>query len=134
MNKSIQIAGYFGPVLVVLATSEALNLRIWASGDATLTYQAGLIWFLGGLAVVRAHNRWSVRWPVTITLAGWFFLIGGVFRMMLPEAQQGNQNTPAIGIYALDVVLFSIGVLLTFQGFRRRPEGRPFEGARANPA
>jgi hypothetical protein len=129
MNRSIQVASYLGPVLILLAISEALNLRIWASGDATLTYQAGLIWLLGGLAIVRLHNRWSMTWPVTITLAGWFFLVGGAFRMMLPEAQQGNQNTPVVGTYALDVVLLAIGVLLTFQGFRRRHEGRPSEAA-----
>jgi hypothetical protein len=114
---SRQIAGYLGPVVILLAVSEAKNLAIWSTGDPQLTYMAGLVWFLGGLAVVRLHNRWSRSWPVSITVVGWFFLIGGVFRMLLPEAQQGNANTPAMGVYALDAVLIALGSLMTFNGY-----------------
>jgi hypothetical protein len=115
MARSRQIAAFLGPVLIVLAASEAKNLQIWAAGNAPLTYLAGLIWFLGGLAIVSLHNRWSTGWPVAITLVGWFFLVGGLFRLFVPEAQQGNQNTPPFATYALDAVLGALGVLLTFK-------------------
>jgi hypothetical protein len=36
------------------------------------TYQAGLLAFVGDLAVVRAHNVWTRRWPFLLTLVGWF--------------------------------------------------------------
>jgi len=121
MARSRQIAGFLGPTVIMIAVSEAKNLHIWATGDAPLTYLAGLVWFLGGLAIIRAHNRWSRSWHVAITVVGWFFLVGGVFRLLFPEAQQGNQNTPAIGAYAIDVALFAIGVLLTFQAYWPRP-------------
>ncbi|HET7702520.1 MAG TPA: hypothetical protein VFK35_03915 [Candidatus Limnocylindrales bacterium] len=113
MTRSRQIAAFLGPVLIVLAASEAKNLQIWAAGNPPLTYLAGLLWFLGGLAIVRLHNRWSTGWPVSITLVGWFFLLGGLFRLFLPEAQQGNENTPATATYVLDVVLLALGVLMT---------------------
>ena len=117
MTRSRQIAAFLGPVLIVLAVSEAKNLAIWAEGLAPLTYLAGLLWFLGGLAIVSLHNRWSAGWPVTITLVGWFFLLGGLFRLLFPDAQQGNQNTPAAGAYAVDAVLVALGVLMTFQAY-----------------
>lgn len=120
MNRSIQMAGFLGPTLILVAISEAKNLHIWATGNAPLTYMAGLIWFLGGLTVVRLHNRWSRSWPVAITLVGWFFLVGGVFRLLFPEAQQGNQNTPVMATYALDMVLFTLGVLMTFKAYWHR--------------
>jgi len=120
MTRSRQIAGFLGPTVIVLAISEAKNVQIWETGIAPLTYLAGLLWFLGGLAVVRLHNRWSMDWPVAITLVGWFFLVGGVFRMLFPEAQQGNQNTPAIAIYAIDVVLLGLGALMTIRAFGGR--------------
>jgi len=120
MTRSRQIAGFLGPTVIVLAISEAKNVQIWETGIAPLTYLAGLLWFLGGLAVVRLHNRWSMDWPVAITLVGWFFLVGGVFRMLFPEAQQGNQNTPAIAIYAIDVVLLALGALMTLNAIRPR--------------
>jgi hypothetical protein len=123
MTRSRQIAAFLGPTVILLAISEARNVQIWETGIAPLTYLAGLIWFLGGLAVVRVHNRWSMDWPVAITLVGWFFLVGGVFRMLFPEAQQGNQNTPAIAIYAIDVVLLALGALMTFKAYSQRGEG-----------
>ena len=123
MTSSRRIAGFLGPIVIVVAISEAKNVQIWETGLARLTYLAGLLWFIGGLTIVRLHNRWSTTWPVTITLVGWFFLIGGLFRLLFPEAQQGNQNTPAIAIYALDVVLLAAGTLMTFKAlWPERPE------------
>lgn len=120
MTRSRQIAGFLGPVLIAVAVSEAKNLQIWATGNASLTYLAGLVWFLGGLAIVSLHNRWSAGWPVAITLVGWFLLLGGLFRLLFPDVQQGNQNTPAVGAYAIDVVLLALGLLMTFKAHRPR--------------
>jgi cytochrome bd-type quinol oxidase subunit 2 len=115
MTRSRQIAAILGPVLIVVAVSEAKNLQIWATGNAPLTYIAGLVWFLGGLAIVSLHNRWSAGWPTAITLVGWFLLLGGLFRLLFPEVQQGNENTPAVGPYAIDVILMTLGLLMTFK-------------------
>lgn len=123
MTRSREIAGVLGPTVMVLAVSEAKNLQIWATGNAPLTYLAGLLWFLGGLTVVRLHNRWSTGWPVAITVVGWFFLLGGLFRLSFPEAQQGNQNTPAVGTYALDVVLLALGALMTIKAYWLQRQG-----------
>jgi hypothetical protein len=123
MTRSEQIAGFLGPTLLVIALSEAKNLHIWEAGDAPLAYLAGLVWFLGGLAIVRLHNRWSTGWPVAITLVGWFLLLGGLFRLLFPDLQQGNQNTPAVGAYAVDAVLLALGVLMTFKVYGPHSEG-----------
>jgi hypothetical protein len=122
-TRSRQIAALLGPVLIVLAVSEAKNLQIWAAGIAPLTYLAGLLWFLGGLAILSVHNRWSAAWPVAITIVGWFLLLGGLFRLFFPDTQQGNQNTPALGAYAVDAVLLALGVLMTFRAHRPADEG-----------
>jgi hypothetical protein len=123
LARSRQIAGYLGPIVIILALSEAKNLAIWDAGNPSLTYQAGLLWLMGGLAVVLLHNRWTVGWPVTITLVGWFFLVGGMFRMFFPEAQQGNANTPAIGVYLIDVLLLAAGTVMSLKAFAGRGRG-----------
>jgi hypothetical protein len=123
MTRSREIASVLGPTVIVLAVSEAKNLQIWATGIAPLTYLAGLLWFLGGLTVLRLHNRWSTGWPVAITLVGWFFLLGGLFRLFFPDAQQGNQNTPAAATYALDVVLLFSGALMTLKAHWAHDDG-----------
>jgi len=89
----------------VLSTTEALSLRIWAAGIPPVTYLAVTFWILAGLSIVRVHNRWMLGWPLLIILVGWLGAIGGSFRMFVPDAQQGTQNTPTLGMYVLDVIL-----------------------------
>lgn len=115
--KATRLAGLIGPILIPSAISEVVNLHIWASNLAPLTYLVGILWFVAGFLIIRAHNRWTLGWPVTITLLGWFLVLGGLFRMFLPEAQQGNQNTPVLGTYAVNAVLVAIGGLLTVKAY-----------------
>jgi len=49
-----RIAGFLGPIVIVLALSETKNLAIWVAGDPPLTYQAGLLWSIGGLTAPRS--------------------------------------------------------------------------------
>jgi hypothetical protein len=51
-------------------------------------YLNAVILFVVGLALVRAHNRWSWTWPTVITVTGWMLLLGGLYRMVAPEAPQ----------------------------------------------
>ena len=117
MNESKKMAGLIGPALVVIALSEALNLRIWDNSIPSVTYLDGTLLFIGGFAIIRAHSRWILGWPVLITLVGWVALLGGLFRMFAPEVQRGLQNTPAAGIYSVDIVLLAVGIFLTFKAY-----------------
>ncbi len=69
--ESKRIAGLVGPTLIASSASEALNYRIWDDNLAPVTYLDGALLFVGGLSIVRAHNRWRGGWPVLTTLAGW---------------------------------------------------------------
>ncbi len=116
MDNSRQIAGLIGPTLIVLALSEALNLHIWATNMAPVIYLNGALLFVAGLSIVRAHNRWTLRWPVLVTLTGWVTILGGLYRMFLPEARQAGEN-PAT--YVMFMGLCVIGIFLTFKAYRR---------------
>lgn len=85
MVNSKQLAGLIGPTLIVLSLSEAKNLHIWAHNNAPVTYLAGLLWFVAGLAVVRVHNHWRLGWALLITLSGWLALCIGLFRAFFPR-------------------------------------------------
>lgn len=119
MEASKRLAGLIGPVLIPFAVSEVMNLRIWATGLPPLTYLVGLLWFIAGFSIIRVHNRWALDWTVAITLVGWFLTLGGLIRMFFPELQQGNQNTPAEGTYAVNAALLTAGLLMTFNAYRR---------------
>jgi len=121
MTTSKRIAGLIGPVLVAVALSESMNLRLMLSSPAptVVVYLAGTLLFLAGIAIVRDHNRWS-GWPVLVTLVGWLSILGGLIRMFAPVfSQREAQNTTSV--YALLVVVFAIGVFLTFKAYRREP-------------
>jgi hypothetical protein len=104
-----------GPTLIVLGISEALNFRIWASNIAPLIYLNGLLLFVAGLSIVRVHNQWTRGWPVMVTLVGWIAILGGLFRMFAPEAQQAGQNAPTTVISAS--LVGAIGLVLTLKAY-----------------
>ena len=117
MSNSKSIAGLVGPVLVATTVSEAINLRIFDSNITPVVYLNGVLLFLAGLSILRAHNLWTWRWPVLITLVGWIGIVGGLLRMFVPQAQQGVTDSVKYGSI---IVLFLIGSLLTFKAYISR--------------
>ena len=111
MADSRRMAGLIGPILVALSASEAKNHRIWQTNSAPVVYLNGLLLFVAGLSIVRAHNLWTRSWPVVVTLVGWFAMLLGLFRMFAPEAQRAHQNAPAT-ITAASLV-GAVGLFLT---------------------
>jgi hypothetical protein len=120
MPNSKQLAGLIGPTLVAIAISEALNFDIWVTNVAAVTYLTGILLLVAGLSVVRAHNIWTRRWPVLITLLGWVIIFDGLFRMFVPQAEQTLQDIPIVGSYVVDIVLLAIGLYLTFEAYWTR--------------
>jgi len=114
MTTSKNIAQLIGPTLVVVTLSEALRIEIWASNIAPVTYLNGCLLFVAGLSIVRVHNRWTLAWPVVVTLVGWGAILVGLFRMFFPEAQQGSNNGAT---YAAIMLLWVIGVFLSVKGY-----------------
>ncbi len=109
-----RIAGLIGPALIAITTSEAVNLDFLEKQYRYYSYANGTVVFIAGLAIVRAHNRWTRGWPVTVTLTGWGATLWGLFRMFAPEAKQGGASIPTfIGM----AIPFADGVFLTFKAY-----------------
>jgi len=115
-SDSRRLAGLIGPSIMVVTASEALRYNIWDVNIPAVTYLNGTLLFIGGLAIVRAHNRWTRRWPVLITLTGWAILCFGLIRMFAPEAKQPPESPT---MYAGLAVLFATGSYLTYKGYSR---------------
>jgi hypothetical protein len=75
------IAGLAGPTLMAVTTSEALNLDIWSPADPALVYLNGGLLFVAGLAIIRTHNVWRLRWTLVVTVLGWAALTAGLVRI-----------------------------------------------------
>ncbi len=114
MITSKQLTQIIGPTLSVMTLSEMINLSIWESNIPSVTFLNGVLLFVGGISIIRVHNFWFRNWTVLITLIGWLTIILGVLRMFFPTAKQGGEN---FSTYLLLIVLFIIGLFLSFQGY-----------------
>ena len=76
--------------MVAVGVSLLLNPGLVAgivadlASSPSLMIVSGMAAMLLGLLIVRTHNVWR-GWPITVTLFGWAALIGGAFRILLPD-------------------------------------------------
>jgi arginine exporter protein ArgO len=119
MTNSRRIAGLLGPTLIALALSESMNLDIWTNTPVPVVYLSGTLLFVAGMSIVRVHNRWTRDWTVLVTLMGWFVILGGLIRMFAPVFAQQRTEQHITAVYPLLIVLFAIGIVLTFKAYGR---------------
>lgn len=114
MTDSRELAGLIGPAMVALAVTEAINMDAFANQIAPVVYLNGAILFVAGLAIVRAHNLWTWRWPIIVTLTGWVTLLGGLWRMAAPDAPQAAEN---VVTYVVLAAVGAIGAILSVKAY-----------------
>lgn len=122
MNKSKQIGGLVGPTMVAMIAAEfpLVQPHLYDAQIPPVVYISGTLMFVGGLAIVRAHNHWVRDWTVLLTLSGWFFLILGLFRMFAASAYlQGSANTSATVFIIVEIILLIIGIIISFKSYSR---------------
>ena len=54
-----------------------------------LYYMSGMMALIVGLVIVLYHNVWEGTWEIAITVIGWFALVKGVVRLLLPRWGMG---------------------------------------------
>jgi hypothetical protein len=128
MTTSKMIAGLMGPTLVAIAAAVLLNLGSFhelveqISRDPGVIFLSGILLFVVGLSIVRAHNIWAGGWPVLVTVLGWLAILSGLVRMLFPirlaaiavaVAQRPGE------IIAGALVLLAVGAFLSFKGYSR---------------
>lgn len=114
MMDSRQISGLIGPTMVAVGVTEAIYMDIFADQIAPVVYLNGAILFVAGLAIVRAHNLWTRRWPIALTMTGWVALIVGLWRMASPDAPQAADN---VFTYVVLATTGAIGTILSVKAY-----------------
>ena len=123
MGNSRRIAALVGPTIVAMVASEfpLVQPHLYDAQIPPVVYLSGVLMFVGGLAIVRAHNRWVRDWTVLVTASGWFFLVLGLFRMFAAGSyQRGSAGTSATVFMVLEGALLILGLVMTFQAYRPR--------------
>jgi len=122
MATSKQIASLVGPTIVAMVASEfpLVQPHLYDAQIPPVVYLSGTLMFVAGLAIVRAHNRWKRDWTLLITLAGWFFLGLGLFRMFAAGFyQRSSASTSSTVFMVAEGPLFVLGLIMTFYAYRR---------------
>jgi uncharacterized protein YjeT (DUF2065 family) len=123
-----------GPVLVIMGLGlllEGETFRAMA-GDflrsAPLVYFSGLAALAVGLAILNVHSLWTRDWRSLVTLFGWLFVSGGIFRILAPtlvqragEAMMAHQRWAMAGA----VVTLALGGYLSAMGYQDIWNGGP---------
>jgi len=123
--QSKRIAGLLGPTMVAMLVSEfpLVQPHLYDSQIPPVVYLSGVLMFVGGLAIVRAHNHWARDWTVLVTLSGWFFVVLGLFRMFAAGLyQRGSADTSPTVFMALEGILLVGGLIMTFKAYSRDKE------------
>jgi hypothetical protein len=122
MPNSKRIGALVGPTIVAMVVSEfpLVQPHLYDAQIPPVVYLSGVLMFVGGLAIVRAHNQWLTDWTLLITLSGWFFLALGLFRMFATGLyQQGAAKTSQSVFMVLEAILLVIGLVITVKAYSR---------------
>jgi hypothetical protein len=87
-----------------------------------VVYLSGVLTFVAGLAVVRAHNVWARNWTVLITLCGWFSLALGLLRMFAASQYgQATHGANSLTFMILQGFLLVVALTITFKAYSSSP-------------
>lgn len=117
MEASRNIAAIMGPTIMAATSLETVNFHIWHDIHPTTVFNNGIVWLMGGLAVVWFHNLWVRDWRVIVTLLGWMSLLAGVFRMAVPDSPQAERG---VGTFVVIGVLFLAAAFITWKAYTTR--------------
>src|SRR5262245_39547703 len=122
MPNSKRIAGLVGPTLLAMLVSEfpLVQPHLYDTQLPPVVYLSGVLMFVGGLAIIRAHNHWTRDWTVLVTLSGWFGLVVGLVRMFAADAYRRQPaSASATAFTIIEIFLLVIGLIMTFKAYGR---------------
>lgn len=114
METSRNIAAIMGPTIMAATGFETLNFHIFEGMHPTTVFNNGVVWLMGGLAVVWFHNLWVRDWRVLVTLMGWMSILAGLFRMAFPDAPQAERG---VGTFLVIGLLFLAAAFISFMAY-----------------
>lgn len=126
MAPTKPIAGMIGPLALAIGVAMLVN-RQAISGMAAdvarntgLIFLSGILLLLAGIAILRVHNVWSGGWPVLVTLIGWLAVVGGLFRMWMPQLAApiaDRLGADATLIMVAGIVQIALGAFLSYKAY-----------------
>ncbi|MGB8816344.1 MAG: hypothetical protein WCC66_00295 [Rhizobiaceae bacterium] len=118
--KSKQIAALLGPTMVAMLVAEfpLVQPHLYDAQIPPVVYLSGVLMFVAGLAIIRAHNIWLKNWTVLVTLSGWLFLLLGLVRMFgAAQYRQAAAGTSSWVFILLEGCLLVAALIMTYKAY-----------------
>ena len=107
-------------VVMLVAEFPLVQPHLYDAQIPPVVYLSGVLMFIAGLAIVRAHNVWARNWTVLVTLSGWFFLLLGVVRMFgADQYRQATAGTSSWVFILLEGSSLVVALFITFKAYRQ---------------
>jgi uncharacterized membrane protein HdeD (DUF308 family) len=122
MANSKRIGALLGPTLLVMLVAEfpLVQPHLYDAQIPPVVYLSGVLMFVAGLAIVRAHNVWTRNWTVLVTLCGWFFLVLGVVRAFAAsQYRQASADASPRVFIAVEAFGLVVALWITYRSYRR---------------
>ena len=122
MPNSKRIAGLVGPTVIAVIVSEfpLVQPHLYDAQIPPVVYLSGVLMFVGGLAIVRAHNHWARDWTMLVTLSGWFGLVLGLLRMFAAGLYQRRSASAGTTVFlVIEIFWLASGLIMTFKAYSR---------------
>jgi hypothetical protein len=125
MQSTRVVARMLGGVLFISAAGILVNSEGYrATADeflrgVGLIYMSGMMALVAGLAIVYLHNVWTKDWRTLLTLIGWFAVIDGILRVVVPQFIQRFDSwyiaQPGF-LIGSGLIVLGLGLFLSFKG------------------
>ena len=103
---------------MLVAEFPLIQPHLYDAQIPPVVYLSGVLMFVAGLAVVRAHNAWARDWTVLITLSGWLILVLGLARMFAGSRyRQVTQGASSTTFMVLEACLLLVAMVITFKAY-----------------
>lgn len=119
-RHSRQIAGLIGPAIMAIVAAEfpLVQPHLYDQQTPVGVYTSGMLFFIAGLAIVRAHHRWAANWTALVTLTRWIGLLLGLLRMFAASAYRTTSAEVENGIWmVIEAGLFVAGAVMTYHAY-----------------
>jgi uncharacterized membrane protein HdeD (DUF308 family) len=107
-------------VAMLVAEFPLVQPHLYDAQIPPVVYLSGVLLFVAGLAIVRAHNIWVKNWTVLVTLSGWSYLVLGLVRMFgAAQYRQATASTSTWVFILLEGCLLVVALFITFKAYSR---------------
>ena len=125
MKSTRVVARMLGGMLFISGAGILLNSEGYrATADEFLSgvgliYMSGIMALVAGLAIVYLHNVWTKDWRTLLTLIGWFAVIDGTLRVVVPQFIQRFDSwyiaQPGF-LIGSGLIVLALGLFLSLKG------------------